>query len=144
VGWRQAGELTVAGEDVPVEPAKKSKPAKKKRSPEQTKADLVCRSWWDASDPKPNPAGGFVGARKIIATFLVAGWSGEDIGRALLTLDTLANWSLEKALKNGENRRPKATDSIHAEALAELRRREERAKDPMAAVWNSDLYEYDR
>jgi len=69
----------------------------------KSEADLVCQGWWEASDPKPMPAGGFVGARKIIDKALKAGWTSEEVSAALPFIETLAAWSLEKALK--ENKR---------------------------------------
>lgn len=65
----------------------------------KSEADLVCRGWWDTSDPKPMPAGGFIGARKIIEKALSAGWLSEELAEVLPTVETLAFWSLEKALK---------------------------------------------
>jgi len=73
-----------------------------------TEADAVCRAWWDAASPKPMPAGGFVGARKIIDKALKAGWSSEEVGQALPQVETLAQWSLEKALKgNRKEKQPR-------------------------------------
>lgn len=62
-------------------------------------ADEVTRRWWEASDPKPMPAGGFVGARKIVEKAIAAGWTDSDLDKALPQVETLAFWSLEKALK---------------------------------------------
>jgi hypothetical protein len=71
-------------------------------SAKDNQADKVCRKWWDSCNPKPMPAGGFVGARKIIKKALDAGWSPEDLERALPNVETLAFWSLEKALKQNQ------------------------------------------
>ena len=65
-------------------------------------ADEVTRRWWEASNPKPMPAGGFVGARKIVEKAITAGWTASDLDKALPQVETLAFWSLEKALKQNQ------------------------------------------
>ena len=78
------------------------KVTKKEPTASNNEADAVCRKWWEESNPKPMPAGGFVGARKIIAKALDAGWSPDELSKALPMVDTLAFWSLEKALKQNK------------------------------------------
>ncbi len=84
-------------------PTKEREEELRAKTPNAILADATVREWWDASDPKPTHAGGFVGARKIVKKCLDAGWSADELGRALPTLDTLAAWSLEKALKSGRS-----------------------------------------
>lgn len=77
----------------------KVKAATAEKNSSSPEADSVCREWWDSCDPKPMPAGGFVGARKIIGKALDAGWRPDELAKALPQVETLAFWSLEKALK---------------------------------------------
>lgn len=60
-------------------------------------ADAVTREWWEATEPRP-VAVSFVAARSIVDAALKAGWSREQVLRALPHAQPLAKWRLEQTL----------------------------------------------
>jgi len=76
------------------------------KSEDDTRADKLTRDWWESRTPRPTPAGGFVAVRKIVLAFVRAGWSDAQLAAALTSVATVANWSLEEALRRGTRGRP--------------------------------------
>lgn len=109
---RGGTHATPGAAPTPPEPStNQQEPAPSRSSRLHPDADAVTREWWEATTPRPTPRGGFPAVRGIVSTMLKAGWSREQVLRALPHSQPVSNARLEGTL-----RRHKQADDAREQA----------------------------